>query len=305
MKSLKEKCTILMLAYNGIADALDAARSLQPQWEHIDQFILGDNGSNQENKSLLSQHAEGLNITALDQPDNLGFAGGFNRLFQEGLKRSQAEYFLILNNDTEAAPDFLKQLLDIAEPNKVVSPMILWFRDKETVIQCAGDFDRVMMKMKNHFAGLKASEVPKGIHEVEQTDGCCFMIHRSWLEKGFQFDDKLFIYFEDVELFHRLRQCGVTFHYNTDSVLYHKEYGSSGGRDKPSPFRNYYFNRNRFYLTRIMHPLPKRWRVYWRIWRLAMENYKTQKSEHPQAAKAIKDGIKDFFTGKMGKSYIP
>ena len=294
-----------MLAYNGIADALDAARSLQPQWSYIDQFILGDNGSNEENKKLLRAHADELNITALDQPDNLGFAGGFNRLFEEGVKRSDSEYFLILNNDTEAAPDFLKHLLEFSEPNKIVSPMILWHRDKKTVIQCAGDFDRVMMKMDNKFANLDVSEVPSGVHEVEQTDGCCFMIHRSWLEKGFGFDDNLFIYFEDVELFNRLHQQGVTFHYHTDSILYHKEYGSSGNRDTPSPFRNYYFTRNRFYLTRIMHSIPGRWRVYWRIWRLAMENFHSIEKDHPKAAKAIKDGIRDFYFGKMGKSYIP
>jgi len=294
-----------MLAYNGINDALDAASSLQSQWDYIDKFIVGDNGSNEANKKLLKENSENLNITALDQPDNLGFAGGFNRLFNEGLQRSDAEYFLILNNDTEATPQFLEKLLEVAEPNKIISPMIVWHKDKETVIQCAGEFDRVMMKLNNRFAGMHKDDVPSGCHEVEQTDGCCFLIHRSWLEKGYKFDDKLFIYFEDVDLFFRLKEQGVKFNYQTESLLYHKEYGASGGRETFSPFRNYYFYRNRFYLAKKIHSGLTKYRTYWRLYSLAMESYREQILEAPEAAKAIRVAIRDFFTGKMGKSYIP
>ncbi|MBF0196919.1 MAG: glycosyltransferase family 2 protein [Planctomycetes bacterium] len=296
---------LLMLCYNGAADGLEAIESLSDQREAIIDIFISDNNSNDENKKLLQDNAQRLSYNFLNREENLGFAGGFNDLFQTALKESKADYFLVLNNDTEAEEGFIEQLLAQATPEHIVSPMILWHKDRETVIQCAGEFDLNSMKMSNRFADQKRGEVPPGVHQVGQTDGCCFMIHRSWLEKGFLFDPKLFIYFEDVELFTRLNQAGASFHYVTQSVLLHKEYGSSGGREKPSAFRNYYFYRNRLYLARKYHKWPGRWRIYYSLIRLALEKRKEQKAEAPQAAKAISQGIKDFFTGRMGRQYVP
>jgi len=294
-----------MLSYNGINDAFQCAASLETQRSFIDKFLLLDNGSNTENKSLLKSNAHQFHIDSIDSPDNLGFAAGFNQLFDEGLKLSSAEYFLAINNDTEATPEFLYQLLKEALPNRIISPMILWHRDKETVIQSAGELNLTMMKMDNLFEGKKRHEVPAGLQPIGQSDGCCFLIHRSWIEKGFRFDPLFFMYYEDVELFLRLRKAGAKFYYQADAILYHKEYGSSGSRDTPSPLRNYYFYRNRFWLTKIVHSWPKRWRVYWRIYRLATQMRLKQSEQYPLASKAISQAIRDFFKGVSGKGPYP
>jgi len=303
--SPNKQVSVLMLAYNGGADAIEAIESLQHQQEFVESVFISDNASTDETTQLLKKQRDRLNFFHISPPENAGFAGGFNHLFERALETSKAEYFLVLNNDTEVEVDFLNHLLREASPMRIVSPMILWHKDKKTVIQCAGEFDREMIKMKNRFADLDKSQVPSGVHQLEQTDGCCFLIHRSWLEKGFRFDPQLFIYFEDVELFLRLSQAGATFHYVTDSILYHKEYGASGGREKPSPFRNYYFYRNRFHIAKQVHRGLKRWRIYWRLWRLAMEKSTSIKKEHPEASRAIRKGIWDFFIGKMGRDLTP
>jgi GT2 family glycosyltransferase len=214
---------ILMLAYNGGADAMKAIESLENERHLIESIFISDNLSTDGSRELLRSKALILNFQLVEPLENEGFAGGFNRLFSEALQASSAEYFLILNNDTEAEIDFLQELLLRAEPNKIVSPMILWHKDKSTVIQCAGDFDREMIKMNNHFAEKQRDEISLEPKCVEQTDGCCFLIHRQWLEKGHSFDPGLFIYFEDVDFFNGLRQAGVSFEYVPKSILYHKE----------------------------------------------------------------------------------
>jgi len=210
-----------MLAYNGGKDALDAIGSLRSQRHLVESVFISDNASTDNTGELLREQADSLGFTHLSPPENLGFAAGFNLLFETALQKSSAEYFLVLNNDTEAEELFLEHLLKEASPTRIVSPMILWHRDKKTVIQCAGNFDKRMIKMDNHFARMEKTGVPPGVHRVEQTDGCCFLIHRSWIEKGYRFNPDLFIYFEDVDLFLRLSQAGATFHYVTNSVLYH------------------------------------------------------------------------------------
>lgn len=305
MAKRNEKIAVLILSYNGAEDTLEAIASLKNQRKNIVDIFVSDNNSNSNTKELLESNQESLKYTFLNRSENLGFAGGFNDLFQHALDNSEAEYFLVLNNDTEAEKGFVERLLEQAAPDKIVSPMILWHRDRDTVIQCAGDFDREMMKMKNLFAGRSRTDVPQGVHEVEQTDGCCFLIHRNWLEKGFRFDEKLFIYFEDVELFNRLRKEGVRFFYVTDSVLLHKEYGSSGGRDNPSAFRNYYFYRNRMYLVKTFHPFSKRFKIYWRLYKLAMEKYMEDMQKSSEAANAIRVGVLDGFLSRMGRRCQP
>jgi GT2 family glycosyltransferase len=294
-----------MLAYNGGTDAIEAIKSLADQRPFIDQIFISDNQSNDGSREQLLDSEEELGFKTLTPNDNYGFAGGFNLLFDHALSHSSADYFLVLNNDTEATPDFLRNLLKEAQPDRVISPMILWHKDKDTVIQCAGDFDHDMIKMKNHFADKSKTEISPEPKTVEQTDGCCFLVHRKWLEKGLRFDPDLFIYFEDVDFFLRLKKQGVSFHYIPESVLYHKEYGSSGDRDTPSPFRNYYFYRNRMIICQRIHKGFRKVRVYWRLIRLAISEAKRIAPQHPLAAKAIHQGLMDFFIGNLGKRYVP
>jgi GT2 family glycosyltransferase len=253
----------------------------------------------------LSQNKEPLHFSHIEAEQNLGFAGGFNQLFDTALQASCADYFLVLNNDTEATHGFIENLIDRAEPDKIVSPMILWHKDKTTVIQCAGDFDRDMIKMDNFFAGQTKDQVPQHPIKIEQSDGCCFLIHRKWLEKGYRFNKDLFIYFEDVDFFLNLQKEGVYFEYVPSSVLYHKEYGASGGRETASAFRNYYFYRNRMFICKRLHKGLRRWRVYYRLCRLALAKYRTEQKASPKAAQAILLGLKDYFMGRMGKRFVP
>ncbi len=296
---------VLILSYNGGRDTLVALESLQPQRAYIDGIFVSDNDSTDDTAALLRPRQEELGFKLLQPPENRGFAGGFNHLFDYALTHSRAPYFLVLNNDTAAEPGFFEKLLSAAAPDRIVSPMIVWMKDNDTVIQCAGNFDRAMMKMDNLFAGRSRRDIPPEPQEVEQTDGCCFLIHRCWLEIGVRFDPKLFIYFEDVELFLRLRAAGARFFYVPAAVLRHKEYGSSGGRETPSPFRNYYFYRNRLELARRLHPWPERLRVYWRLVRLALEKRREQRTASPRAARAILRGLRDGLLGRLGRRAVP
>ena len=298
-------CSVLMLSYNGVEDALASIASLKGQTAFIDQVFLLDNGSNAENKNLLSEAEKPNYLKIIDLENNLGFAGGFNYLFKYALKESVSDYFLVMNNDTLSSHDLLEKLLAVASPDKIVSPMILWNRDQETIIQSAGEFDTTMMKMRNTFEGKKCNDIERKCYDIRQTDGCCFLIHRHWIEEGYYFKEDLFMYFEDMEFFLRLRKAGAKFLYQAETHLLHKEYGSSGGRDQPSPLRNYYFYRNRLVLAAQLHSGFRKWRIYYLILRLAKQKYNTEVNIAPEAAHAIWEGVRDFFIGVKGKGPYP
>ena len=293
--------SILILCYNGAEDTLEAIESLKNQRAFIDQIYVMDNASNNESVGLLRLGANKLNFKLIESSINLGFAGGFNKLFKDVVPNLKTEYVCILNNDVIAEESFLPKLMVELNPEAILCPMILWNHDKETVIQSAGSFDKTMMKMKNTFAGKNRKDVQKKTHLIESCDGCCFIIHKKWLENGVSFDDNYFMYFEDMNFFHELKKYGLTFKYVAESVLYHKEYGSSGERNTPSALRNYYFYRNRMYFAKKIHRFPKRLLTYYRLIRLAREKYKLEKPKSIKAANSIYKGVYDFFIGRMGK----
>ena len=274
---------------------------METEREFIQSVHVLDNGSQDGTLNDLISVKKDYEIDLIESPVNEGFSEGFNKLIQHSLKHSDADYFMILNNDTLFTEGMMPSILKVCSPNSVVSPMIVWEKDRETIIQSAGDFDDEMIKMKNHFYGKKINEVDHRPHEIGQTDGCCFVIHRKWFERGFLFNPEYFMYYEDMDLFKRLRNHNVEFIYQAEAILYHKEYGSSGGREKKSPLRNYYFYRNRLYYCSQFLNGFKKYKKYYMILRFALEKYKEEFNSDKQAANSILKGCFHFFINKMGK----
>lgn len=295
---------ILIIHYGSLEDSLACLESVGTSTRWPSRVIVLDNTSTPSAQQRLREMPLPCPLQVLDAGENLGYAAGFNLLFEKALEHKDVEYLLALNNDTLLEKDCLENLLARAAAGHVLSPLILWAGDRESVIQGSGSFDRELMKMDNRFAGLRHTEVEPCAHEVELTDGCCFLLHRNLLQKGFRFDPNYFVYYEDMDFFLRLRSAGARFFTCGDARLYHKEYASTGGRETPSPTRLYYFYRNRLYLARRLHPFPHRWHVYWRIFRLARQKRAELCAQHPRSAAAINRAFVDFFKGRMGRQTL-
>ena len=68
-----------------------------------------DNGSNDNSVNFLKSSFTELNVIEL--PKNLGFAGGYN----QGLKKIDSKYFIIVNSDIEVTPNWISPLIKILE----------------------------------------------------------------------------------------------------------------------------------------------------------------------------------------------
>ena len=303
MGSVKDVTTrapvaVLMLCHKHPEHALASIESMQGERDLIDRIFVGDNSCDTQVTKLLD--ASDLDFEHVVFEANTGFAGGINALTDIARSSCEAEYFLILNDDTLLEPNCLANLLAEARPDLIASPMIVASDDQRTVIQSAGDFDRDLVRFNHPFAGLDRAKVPPGVHEVELTDGCCFLIHRQWSQAGFRMDPDFFMYFEDVEYFLRLRSQQVRFAFVTSAVVQHRKSSSTGGPNSTSALREYYFCRNRLILARRLHTGTKRWRVYAVLARLAVVNWWGFRRTSPEAARAIRIAFVHFFRGRRG-----
>ena len=97
---------IIILNWNGLYDTIECIESLKKSDYKKFQVLVIDNGSDADYQKLL----EIKEIILLKIKENIGFAGGVNVGIKYALDNN-ADYILLLNNDTIVKSDFLGLLL--------------------------------------------------------------------------------------------------------------------------------------------------------------------------------------------------
>ena len=228
----------ITITYNG-ADHIDRfldclAVQTDPDW----RLTVIDNASIDSSADIVARHTD-PRIALVRNPENIGFARASN----QGIRRAAAagaEFFIIINNDTEFAPDMLTRLLAarISAGAEVITPRIM-LRDAPDKAWYVGGY-------------LENSWVLHNVHEVEETpdppalrkvsfaSGCCLGVSRAAFERAGLFDETFFVYWEDTELCMRFAAHGIDMIYARDPVLFHAASSASGGHDTPRYIALYY-----------------------------------------------------------------
>ena len=103
------RVSVVIPNYNGINYYRECFLALRRQTLAPDKIIVVDNGSTDGSADAIE--AEFPEVTMIRFPENTGFTGAVN----EGIRASEGmDYVILLNNDTSAEPDFVKELLRAA-----------------------------------------------------------------------------------------------------------------------------------------------------------------------------------------------
>ena len=95
------RSTIIIPNYNGMAYLENCLASLRGEPARV---IVVDNGSTDGSRELVQEKFPKVRLISLDR--NYGFCRAVNR----GMEASETTYVILLNNDTEAQPGFVKAL---------------------------------------------------------------------------------------------------------------------------------------------------------------------------------------------------
>ena len=295
------KLAIVILNFNGLADTLsclDSIRKLKIDDIFLETIVV-DNFSSDGSQVALSKIKD---INFIQNQDNLGYAGGNNIGIKYAMKRN-ADAVLILNNDTIVDPRLILTLANALEYGDLISPKIYFAPgfefhkskyargDLGKIIWSAGgeiDWSNILGKH------LGVDDVDRGQFKVRKqitfATGACMLVKRGVFEKIGYFDEKYFLYLEDMDFCVRAKNAGFKIIFEPSAVVWHKNASSSGGSG--SKLQDYFFTRNRL-LFAFKHASLK---IKFAVFRQVLSQIKS-----PIKRKAFFD----FLTLNFGKgSYI-
>lgn len=212
------------------------------------EIILVDNGSEEDN-TLFFKAASQHNIEVIISKENLGFAGGTNL----GIRHSNGDLVLLLNNDTIVSPDFLNPMVELIQSKEnigMVCPKI-YFYDYPNVIQYAGATRIHSLSGRGSKIGYRQRDNGKfqNTGPTELGNGACMLVRRKLLEEVGLLSEMYFMYYEEHDLTERARKAGWEIYYTGASYIHHKQSISIG---KQNPLKVYYQSRNRvLYMRRF------------------------------------------------------
>ena len=241
--------SIVTVNYNGVKVTSEFLRSIQQITYRQIEVIVVDNAS-MESPDILKENFPW--ITLIKSPVNTGFAGGNNI----GFKAAKGKYFLMLNNDTEVAADFLEPLVKKMEENATigaVSSKVIFF-NSDNILQYAGAGRIHPITGRGGFIGTNEKDfLQYPSAQTGHAHGAAMMVKREVIEKTGLMAELFFLYYEELDFCERIKNAGYSIWYIAESVVFHKESMTVG---RENPLKVYYMTRNRMvFLRRNKKPL--------------------------------------------------
>ena len=210
-------------------------------------ILVIDNGSSDDSPEVLGDALLVDQFLTLSQ--NLGFASGCNI----GLKFATEQGFdfaLLINNDAFPAPSMLEKLLNETGPDiALLSPKIYFEADPERIWFGNGRQHPLTLDLRDTGRGHIDGAEWGNSRDVDYLLGTCLLVNLSAAGKVGFFDERYFMYFEDLDWSLRFRQAGYRLRLVADAYLYHRVAVSSGGLD--SPLRRYHLARSSVVFWRL------------------------------------------------------
>lgn len=266
--------SIIIPHLNGKQHLDDCLHSLRRQTFTDFETLLVDNGSTDGSQAYVAHTYPEVQLIQL--PENKGFTGACNA----GWQAAKGEIIILLNNDTEADPHWLAEIVAAFERHpqagSLASKMLLF--DQRHTFHTAGDFYRIDGIPGNRGVWQKDTGQFDREELVFSACGGSSAYRREMLEEIGFLDDDFFFSCEDVDMGWRANLAGWEVWYVPTAVIYHKLKATGG-----AVTGSYYDGRNFLYLIWKNYPsslLKQNWRLILRaqfdITRQALSHWRGQ-----------------------------
>lgn len=182
--------------------------------------------------------ADAPGVVVVPSGANLGFAGGCNR----GAAAATGAFVAFLNNDARPDPRWIAAAIDAFDDDSigaVASRVLDWEGQRVDFIDAALTW---YGKGSKPMVGERAAGIGERAKDVLFGTGAAMIVRREVFERLGGFDERFFMFYEDVDFGWRLNLLGLRYRYEPSSIAYHRHHGTAGalGSDR----ERYYLERN-------------------------------------------------------------
>ncbi|MGN6275455.1 MAG: glycosyltransferase family 2 protein [Solirubrobacterales bacterium] len=186
--------------FNGADQLGRSLRGLREQTRPVD-VVLVDNGSGDDSVAVARRELPEVRVLELGR--NLGFGPALNRAIAE----VPADPLILLNNDAEPEPRFVEALLDgVGEGVDSVAGVLLQERSPELIDSAGVVADATLMGF-DYLHGEPVDAAATAAPPLGPTGGAA-LYRRDAFEAVGGFDERIFLYYEDLDLALRMAAAG-------------------------------------------------------------------------------------------------
>lgn len=209
------RCSIVIPCYNGAELTRACIASLLEQDLPPTEILIVDNGSSDETAQLGELDAT---VRVIGLASNRGFAGGVNA----GLREAIGDTALILNNDTQASPNLLRELHQVlCSDSNIGACAPLSNHVKGEAHLAIGQFGKQPEQRVELTAELQNSAT--ALQDTDTLAGLCLLLRKSTLHEIGWFDERFgHGNFEDDDFCLRLRLRGYRLVIAQRAFLFHE-----------------------------------------------------------------------------------
>lgn len=233
MKRKPVKLSVVIVSYNVkqlLKNCLSSVENAIAEAAVSAEVIVVDNHS--ADNSVADLSAQFPRVRFIANNENRGFAAACN----QGLAVSSGSSILFLNPDTVINGESLSGCISFLEKNKEAGAVgVRMINEKAEYLKeskrgfpsPAASFFRLfgfsaLFPRSKVFARYYLGHLDeKGVYEVDVLSGAFMMINKEALEKTGGFDERFFMYGEDIDLSYRLQQAGYRNYYLGGHTITH------------------------------------------------------------------------------------
>jgi len=220
--------SILIVNFNGGGTVLECLRSVHVQTRDIGyEVVVVDNGSADGSPDDIGRAFPTVHL--IRNPDNRGFARACN----QALRAAAGRLFLLLNSDTLLPGNAVQEMAQFLEEHPragMAGPMLL--HEDGTYQKSAGRVRGIANEWRERRtrAGLERGaraawqrevRFARRVRSVDWVSGAFLTVRRSVVERIGLLDERMFLFFEDIDWCTRARKAGWPVLYNPHVRVIH------------------------------------------------------------------------------------
>jgi len=239
--------SVIVVTFNARELLARCLRSLEVALSGLShEIILVDNASRDGAADMVVEQFPGVRLLRNDE--NLGYPQANN----QGIAVAQGSYVMLLNPDTEVPPGVMERLLAEMQNRPRAGGVAPALRLPGGRIQVS--FGRrvnvwtesIKKMMGNRWLSRHVAR-DRRTREVFWLGGACLLTRRDILEQTRGFDERFFLYFEDIDLCFRIRDLGWRLYFVPEAEIPHVGGASTSGLHL---LGRYHYRRSQLYFYR-------------------------------------------------------